>query len=142
MELGAHLFGVWVTQLLEGLQGTLPGAARRVWLSGVLVEIAEVDLDDGFVVAVAERPGQVERFLVVRGRLPVMAEVVVGVAEGVGRGGLAEPVANLPQQRQRLLAVYQGLLVFAEHGVVPADGVERVGLPNRLPARRNRPSAW
>ena len=95
---------------------------------GGLVGLTEMGEGAGLLVPVAEFVEHVHGVPVTGARLPVVAEVVVDVAEAVRCLGGTAPVADLLQQDQGTLALGQGPPVVAEHGVAPADRVERVGL--------------
>ena len=63
-ELVADLLGVGVTEVVEDLQGQVPGRAGGAEVAGGFVDFAEVAQAECFVVAVTRRPEQGERLLV------------------------------------------------------------------------------
>ena len=103
-EFGADLAGVGVTgprakdkdvaEVVEDVQGVLPGGASGGRVADGVVRVTEVAKNAGFVVAVAELVVQGEGPLVTGGGSPVVAEVVVGVAEAVKRISLAAAVTE------------------------------------------------
>jgi hypothetical protein len=95
--------GAWagnVANLVEDVEGLLPGVAGLGHVSGGVVGIAKVIAVGGLGVEVAEFPVDCYRLFEVAGRLLMAAEVVVRVADGVQRGGLTPPVTEVLEQRQ------------------------------------------
>lgn len=125
---GAHAGNV--AKLVEDVDGVLPGIAGLGGVVGGVVGIAKVIVVGGLVVEVAAKFAvYVEYLFEVTGRLLMVAEVVVCVADAVEHGGLAPPVTDVPEQGQRLLTIGECLLSISVQGVDPAKAVERGGEP-------------
>jgi hypothetical protein len=104
-------------------------------IPGGVVRVAEVGKGAGLIVAVPDRAAKIEGPVVALDGLPVVAEVVVGVAETIECFGLSCLVAEFGVQGQGLLAVGQCLVVVAEHGAEPADRIEGHRLPDLMAGR-------
>ena len=83
LEFLAGLFGVGVLEVLEDGLGLFPGVAGGVVIAGGVLRVAEAGEGGGFAVGVPGLAEQVECVVVALDGLPVVAEVVVGVAEAV-----------------------------------------------------------
>jgi hypothetical protein len=116
LEFVADLFGVRVLQVLEDGLGLFPGVTGGVVTTGGVVRVAEAGEGNGFLVAVPDRAEKIECLAVALDGLPVVAEVLVGVAETVECLGLPHLVAEVAVQGQGLLAGIQCLLMVAEQG--------------------------
>ena len=89
----------------EDVQGQFPGVAGLRGIAGGVVGVPEVAQRNGPVVAVTGFLVQPHRVPVTVDSLPIMPEVVVGVAEIVPCGRFRVSVAELPLAYEGLLAV-------------------------------------
>lgn len=128
-EPGANLVGPRVAQVVQDVQGLLPGLAGSKRLTASIVAVAKMDEGLDLIKAVALLSGEGKGLLVADDGLGVRPEVVASVAHAVPGIRLTVPVAEFLVQRQGLLAAGQGLLVVTQLGVAPADVVEGRGLP-------------
>ena len=101
MELRAQLAGIRVVQLVEDGQGPLPALAGGLVVAGGLLRLAEVAQQVGLVVPGAEVTEDVQRLPVVRDRLVMLAEVMVGETDAVQRLGLAVAMADVAENAKR-----------------------------------------
>ena len=83
LEFVADLLGVGVPQILEDGLGLFPGVAGGVEVAGGVVRVAEASEGGGCAVALPGPAEQDECLEVALDGLPVVAEVVVGVAQAV-----------------------------------------------------------
>jgi len=95
-ELGADGRGARVAEFFEDGQRLLPHAVRRLGVSHGVMGVAEMAQCVGFVVAVAEGAEQVEGVFVGFDGRPVLAEVMVGVAQADPVGLRKLDSATLP----------------------------------------------
>ena len=86
------MVGVGMAEFVEYVDSLFPDFTGGIVVAGGVEGAAE---GVGFAVPVADVPAQVDGALLAGGRLLVLAEVVVGVAEAVPGGGLALAVADL-----------------------------------------------
>jgi hypothetical protein len=95
--------GLDYAELVEDVQGLLPGVARGVAVAGGEVRVSEVIQGRGESVAVAQLLLDGDGLLEVSDGLVVLAEEVVGVAEAV-HGVCFEPaISDLPIEGESLL---------------------------------------
>jgi hypothetical protein len=116
-------------ELVEDVQGLLPGSARGFPVAGGMTGVSEAVEYGCLQMAVAEFVVEVKSLLIEGGGVLVAADVMMGVAEAVERVGQAAAISQFLLQGKRLLAQGQGPVVVSEPAVVPADVIERVGLP-------------
>src|SRR2546423_12866465 len=126
LEFGAHCGGVGVPEVVENAQSPLPYLAGGRDVAQRVVAIAQPDQGGGFEGPVAGLPAQEDGALVRHDRLPVVAKVLVGVAEAIAGEGGTDPVGDLLLDRQRPFAVGEGASVVALERVQPADVVEHL----------------
>src|SRR5262245_20748917 len=88
MEFGAELVAVGMIDLAEYAQRLRPCPVRCGGVTQVVVGVAEVVEGGGLGPAVGEFPAEVQRSLVARDGLLVIAELVMNVAEAVQDGTL------------------------------------------------------
>src|SRR5580693_5629542 len=127
-KLGAYLGSVGVAQVLQDVQGLLPGVLGGGQVRGGGAGVTEAGQGVGLAEELAEIAQDVQGVLVIRSGLIQAAELVLGVAQAVPDLGLADAVAGVTVHSQGLPAERPGLLWAAEQEVVPADGVEGEGL--------------
>lgn len=110
-EFGADLIGVGVAQVVEDVQGLLPGSPGVLLVTGRITGVAEVGEDLGFVEAVPEFPEKEETALVAVGGVAMVTELVLDVAEAVRGVCLLDAMqANFLIQSEGLLAERAGPL--------------------------------
>ena len=119
----AHIVGVWMTDVLEYLQGVPPGPLGGLEIADSLVGFAQVSEDfcarqHGSRAYTGKHP---ECFPVTRDGGGGLAAKCVHKAEHVPGVGLAFWVANLAAQLQRLLAGVNGQLEIAQASVVVTE---------------------
>src|SRR5712691_5082171 len=95
-ELGAYLVAVGMVDLAEDAQGFAPRPAGGPGVAGAVVDIAEAAERVGLVEPVGEVTGQRDGPFVARDRLPVVAPLMMGIAEAVPHGPLPVPFSQLP----------------------------------------------
>src|SRR5262249_23556000 len=120
----AHLLGVRMVDLVEDRQCPLPAVLGGVRLAGGGVGVAEVDQRVRRPVPDTQFQVQIHALAETSGRLLVLTQAMVGVAEAVPVRGRTTPVADRPIDGERLPAVRDGLAVVTEFGVAPAKAVE------------------
>ena len=107
-----------------------------------MMRVAEVDQHVGPVAQVTDRALRVDGLLAAGDGFGVLAQLVVGIAEGVECGGLGWPVPELAVYRERLRAGADGVPVTAELCLAPADRVEGIGLPGPVPGGLVQPQRF
>ena len=124
-----HRFGVRMAELVEHLQGLLPGVRGAVEIVARRARVTQPDQGVGLLVSVAERLPQRVGARVRLGRLLIAAQLVLRLPQAVPRVGGAEPVVDLLEHVEGLPAAADGLRVPAEQGQRPADAVVGPALP-------------
>src|ERR1700730_15435100 len=94
-ELGPHLGGIGMAQVIQDDQSKLPGLLGLRQLAGVVVGVAGGGESRRFGWAVAEFPGGAERRLVADAGLGKVAEMMLGVAEAVPDVSFENAVTDL-----------------------------------------------
>jgi hypothetical protein len=121
-----------MAQVVEDVQGLLPGDAGLLRIPRSVAGVTEVGEDLGFIKAVAAFLEQVQRPPVASGGLREAADLMLGVAEAVPGQRLAAAVAAFAVQGESPVAERSGSLWVAEQDVAPADRVKGCSLPSLI----------
>jgi len=113
-QVGPHVRGVRVAELVEELCRPVPGRARRPGVAGGESGLAEPAQRLGLVVDIAQRLEQLAGLAVRIGSGPVTVQMLVGVPDAVESVRRPALIADLPEEFQRPSAVVDGLRVLAE----------------------------
>src|SRR5271155_3401109 len=109
-----------MVQIVEYIQGLLPGVASLLRTTGSVECVAEVEESVSFLVAVAEFAEQVHRLLIAGDGLDMLAEMPVDVTNAVQGTGFAMLIAALTLKLEGLMAAGESLGVVSAQCVTPS----------------------